>query len=157
MIGKYRKVCLPHGEVEDGIAPGRDYPVFDTKFGKSRPHGLLRWFLPRSRPRVVEPRAEVIAWPVWGCNQLLAQARACENHVYLVSSTYMDAKDDWMLSAVFDHSGKPIARAGKWGTVAVTEVDLNQPYVEIPTTSATSGRWCPGIARSSRRNSKNRG
>jgi predicted amidohydrolase len=27
-------VSLPHGEVEYGIAPGKDYPVFDTKFGK---------------------------------------------------------------------------------------------------------------------------
>jgi len=34
LIGKYRKVCLPHGEVEKGVAPGSDYPVFDTKFGK---------------------------------------------------------------------------------------------------------------------------
>ena len=34
LLGKYRKVCLPHGEVEQGIAPGNDYPVFDTKFGK---------------------------------------------------------------------------------------------------------------------------
>jgi len=34
LIGKYRKVCLPHGEVERGIAPGTDYPVLDTKLGK---------------------------------------------------------------------------------------------------------------------------
>ena len=129
LIGKYRKVCLPHGEVEDGIAPGRDYPVFDTKFGKVGLMVCYDGFFPEVARELSNRGAEVIAWPVWGCNQLLAQARACENHVYLVSSTYMDAKDDWMLSAVFDHSGKPIARAGKWGTVAVTEVDLNQPYV----------------------------
>ena len=34
LLGKYRKVCLPHGEVEKGVAPGADYPVFQTKFGK---------------------------------------------------------------------------------------------------------------------------
>ena len=34
LMGKYRKVCLPHGEAEKGVAPGSDYPVFDTKFGK---------------------------------------------------------------------------------------------------------------------------
>ncbi len=34
LIGKYRKVCLPHGEVEKGVAPGSDYPVFQTRFGK---------------------------------------------------------------------------------------------------------------------------
>ena len=66
---------------------------------------------PGSEPRRIELAnrgAEVIAWPVWGCNPLLAQARACENHVYLVSSTYMQPRDEWMVSAVFDPAGKPI-------------------------------------------------
>src|SRR5262245_45605243 len=34
IAGKYRKVCLPRGEVEGGIAPGSDYPVLQTRFGK---------------------------------------------------------------------------------------------------------------------------
>src|SRR6266542_1154358 len=34
LLGKYRKVCLPHSEVEAGVTPGNEYPVFDTKFGK---------------------------------------------------------------------------------------------------------------------------
>ena len=34
IIGKYRKVCLPRGEIEGGITPGSDYPVFPTRFGK---------------------------------------------------------------------------------------------------------------------------
>src|SRR5207247_10526285 len=29
LIGKYRKVCLPRGEIAAGIAPGNEYPVFD--------------------------------------------------------------------------------------------------------------------------------
>lgn len=32
---------------------------------------------------------------------------------------------NWMISAVFDHSGEAIAHADTWGTVAVTEVDRN--------------------------------
>ncbi len=37
-------------------------------------------------------------------------------------------KNDWMISAVFDRAGTPIAKAGKWGSVAVAEVDLAHPF-----------------------------
>src|SRR5438034_2390383 len=33
VIGKYRKVCLPRSEIEGGVAPGSEYPVFPTRFG----------------------------------------------------------------------------------------------------------------------------
>lgn len=129
LIGKYRKVCLPHGEVEKGIAPGRDYPVFDTAFGKVGLMVCYDGFFPEVARELSNRGAEVIAWPVWGCDPLLARARACENHVYLVSSTFTPAENDWMISAVFDRAGTPIAKAVKWGTVAVVEVDLAQPFV----------------------------
>src|SRR5438270_12895702 len=32
--GKYRKVYLPREELEGGLTPGSDFPVFDTDFGK---------------------------------------------------------------------------------------------------------------------------
>lgn len=129
LIGKYRKVCLPHGEVEKGIAPGHEYPVFDTKFGKVGMMVCYDGFFPEVARELSNRGAEVIAWPVWGCNPQLAKARACENHVYIVSSTFMEPRHGWMISAVFDQTGKPIAHAEKWSTVVVAEVDLSRPYI----------------------------
>jgi len=129
LIGKYRKVCLPHGEVEKGIAPGYEYPVFDTSIGKIGMMVCYDGFFPEVARELSNRGAEIIAWPVWGCNPKLAAARAAENHIYLVSSTFMAPKDGWMISAVFDQTGNVVAAGEQWNTVAMAEVDLNKPYI----------------------------
>jgi predicted amidohydrolase len=126
VAGKYRKVCLPRGEIAGGIAPGNDYPVFQTRFGKLGMMVCYDGFFPEVARELTNRGADVIAWPVWGCNPDLAGTRACENHVYVVSSTYEDISRNWMLTAVYGHDGKPLVKAEKWGTVIVTEVDLDQ-------------------------------
>ena len=125
-IGKYRKVALPRSEVAGGITPGSEYPVFETRFGRLGMMVCYDGFFPEVARELTNRGAEVIAWPVWGCNPLLAAARACENQVYLVSSTYEGPERNWMLTALWDHEGQPIAKAEKWGTVVVAEVDLDR-------------------------------
>lgn len=126
MIGKYRKVCLPRGEIEAGITPGHDYPVFETRFGKVGMMVCYDGFFPEVARELSNRGAEVIAWPVMGCNPMLGAARACENHVYVVSSTHTDIGKNWMVSAVFGHDGHTLAKATDWGTIAIAEVDLNK-------------------------------
>jgi predicted amidohydrolase len=126
VAGKYHKVCLPRNEIAGGIAPGKDYPVFATRFGKLGMMVCYDGFFPEVARALTNRGAEVIAWPVWGCNPDLAAARACENHVYLVSSTYEDKSHNWMRTAIYGHDGKPLRAADEWGSVIVAEVDLDQ-------------------------------
>jgi predicted amidohydrolase len=124
VIGKYRKVVLTGGEGEAGVQQGTDYPVFDTRFGKIGMMICYDGFFPEVARELANRGAEVIAWPVMGCNPRLAAARAIENHVYVVSSTYEHPSGNWIVSAVWDHSGEMAALAKDFGSVAVAEVDL---------------------------------
>ena len=126
IVGKYRKVCLPRGEEEAGVQPGSEYPVFETRFGRVGMMVCYDGFFPEVARELSNNGAEVIAFPVAGCNPMLAEARACENHIYLVSSTYCPPSLDWMVSAIFGQDGRQLATAKEWGDVVVAEVDLNK-------------------------------
>jgi predicted amidohydrolase len=128
IVGKYRKTCLPRGEADGGVTPGSEYPVFQTRFGKVGMMVCYDAFFPEVARQLTIKGAEVIALPVWGCNPLLAAARACENHVYVVSSTYTDHQENWIKTAIYDHEGRVIQQANHWGQVIVQEVDLNKRH-----------------------------
>ena len=120
LAGKYRKVSLPREEIEGGVTPGDSYPVFDTDFG--RIGMMICWDLqfPEVARQLALQGAEVIFMPIWGGNLTLASARAIENQIWLVSSSY------GMKTGVFDLEGELIAEANEQDPVAVVQLDLNQ-------------------------------
>ena len=120
LAGKYRKVSLPQEEIDGGITPGNSFPVFETAFGKI---GLMICWdvtFPESARALAQKGAEIIFLPIAGGDVTLTRARAIENQVYLVSSTYD------MITAVFDHRGNVMKQATEKNPVIVTNVDLNK-------------------------------
>ena len=118
--GKYRKAALPREEIDGGITPGDSFPVFDTDFGKIGM--MICWDVsfPEPARMLAMQGAEVIFMPIWGGNLTLAKARAIENQVYLVSSTYD------MKTGVFDRAGDLLDEGTTENPVVVVEVDLNK-------------------------------
>jgi predicted amidohydrolase len=124
VVGAYRKTHLPREEVEAGITPGDSYPVFATDFGKV---GLMIcWDLqfPEPSRALALQGAEVILLPIWGGSEVLARARAIENHVFLVTSSYD------MKTFIVDPTGGVIAEATKDQPVASAELHLDRKIVQ---------------------------
>jgi predicted amidohydrolase len=141
LAGKYRKVCLPREEIDAGITPGRDYPVFDTDFG--RIGMMICWDI--SYPEVARELsargAEIIFMPIWGGNETLAKARAIENQIYLVASGY-----DFR-TAIYDKSGEPIAKSPDSTHIIYADIDLNQRLLWPWLGDWRSRIWLEGPAR----------
>ncbi len=124
LAGTYRKTHLPREEWEAGLTPGDEYPVFDTDFG--RVGLMICWDVqfPEPARAMALKGAELILLPIWGGNEILARARAIENHVFLVSSSYD------MQSFVVDPAGAILAEATAEHPVAVTEINLDQQILQ---------------------------
>jgi predicted amidohydrolase len=118
LVGKYRKICLPRSEYDGGLAPGNEYPVFDTDFGKVGM--MICWDVsyPEVARELAARGAEIILMPIWGGNETLCKARAIENQVPLVISSYD------LRSAIYDQAGEAMAIA-KDTSSCVVYADLN--------------------------------
>jgi predicted amidohydrolase len=120
LVGKYRKTHLPREEWEAGVTPGNDYPVFETDFGKV---GLIICWdvqFPEPSRAMALKGAELLLLPIWGGNETLAKARAIENHVFLVSSSYD------MKTFIVDPTGKVLAEATHEQPLASATLHLDQ-------------------------------
>ena len=121
LAGRYRKMALPDEEIEGGITPGSETPVFDTDFGRV---GLMICWdssYPEVARSLATRGAEVLLMPIWGGIEELVQARAIENQAYVVASGY-----DFR-SGIFDRNGKRIADAKTDPEVVIATVDLAEP------------------------------
>jgi len=124
LVGKYRKVYIPREEIEGGVTPGSDYPVFDTDFG--RIGMMICWDIQYTDPAraLALAGAELLLIPIAGGNQTLGKARAIENRVFIASSGYSYP------TMIVDPDGEIVAAAPQRATAAVATIDLNRRYAD---------------------------
>jgi predicted amidohydrolase len=122
--GKYRKVYLPREEVEAGLTPGGDYPVFRTDFGAVGLMICYDVFFADPARALATRGAEIILMPIWGGDETLAKARAIENKVFLVASGYDHP------TYIMDPDGEMLSMARNRGAAAIATVDLNKRYLD---------------------------
>ncbi|MDR1734961.1 MAG: carbon-nitrogen hydrolase family protein [Oscillospiraceae bacterium] len=118
-IGKYRKTHLYFPEeLEHGVTPGEDWPVFDLDFGHV---GIVicydSWF-PESFRLPAMKGAELILFPNAGHEPKLIPARAIDSCVYVANSAGSCAQ-------VVDTMGNNVVHGTEYGKVLVGEIDLN--------------------------------
>jgi predicted amidohydrolase len=123
LVGKYRKVYLPTSEIEEGLTPGNEYPVFRTDFGTIGLMICYDVFYADPARALARQGAEILLLPIWGGDETLAKARAIENKVFLVTSGYDHP------TYIMDPDGQRIAAAPDRGTAAIATIDLAKRYL----------------------------
>lgn len=125
-IGKYRKAGLTLMEANElGLTPGHKYPVFDTDIGRIGIMTCYDVYFPEVAQNLSKNGAQIIAMPIAGGNPVLAKARAIENQVYLITSTYSERKH-WLKTAIFDYDGKMLGATDTPGTMAIAEIEISE-------------------------------
>ena len=124
VVGKYRKVYLPREEIEGGLTPGSDYPVFRTDFGTVGI--MICWDSQYADPAraLALKGTELLLMPIWGGNETLVKARAIENRVFIATSGYNYP------THILDPDGKLLAAATEQGSVGFATIDLTRRYMD---------------------------
>ncbi len=123
VAGIYRKAhpvaMVGSDELEGGIAPGRDYPVFDCDFGKLGIQICWDIQFDDGWASLAAKGAEIVAWPTASPATAQPASRAARHRYYVVSSTW---RED---ATVFEPTGLVAAQVEPPGKVLVHQVDLS--------------------------------
>lgn len=129
LFGKFRKVHLPTTEMEAGVLPGSEYPVFDFDFGKV---GILicwdNWFVEAARILRING-AELLLFPLAGNGDPVSlehtwTARAMDNGLPMVVSSFLPDNP----ARIILPDGKVVAECKGDKSYITSEIDLNKHY-----------------------------
>jgi predicted amidohydrolase len=120
LAGMYAKNHPTEGEIDCGVTPGTEVPVFDTDFGKV---GLSICFDINWQPfwsGLAEKGADLVCWISAYEGGFPLQAYAWLHQYPVVSSV-------WPYHAkVIDVTGRVLASSSRWGRLAVCDLNLDK-------------------------------
>jgi beta-ureidopropionase len=120
LAGLYAKNHPTEGEINCGVTPGNEVPVFETDFGRV---GLSVCFDINWQPfwqKLAENKAELVCWISAYEGGFPLQAYAWLHQYPIVTSV-------WPYHArVIDITGRVLTSTSRWGRLAVCELDLDK-------------------------------
>ncbi len=122
VAGIYRKVhAVPDHSgrtLEGGVAPGRDFPVFECDFGRVAVQICYDMAFDEGWPVMARKGAELVIWPSQWPGRITPAARALRNGCYIMSSTWRNN------ASLIDPTGHVIREIRQDG-VFVQQIDLS--------------------------------
>ena len=123
VAGVYRKAhpvaVLGTDELEGGIAPGKEFPVFDCDFGRLGIQICWDVQFEDGWAALAAKGAEIVAWPSASPATAQPASRASRHRYFVVSSTW---RED---ATVFEPTGLVAAQVEQQGKVLVHQLDLS--------------------------------
>jgi len=127
-VGIYRKVHLVDsafaGNLEGGLTPGKDFPVFDCDFGKLGIQICYDMAYDDGWEVLDRKGAEIVAWPSQSPQTIQPRFRASQHGYYVVSSTWRNN------ASFFDPVGDLFAQTKRPSSVCVAELDLSYAIMD---------------------------
>jgi hypothetical protein len=123
VVGIYRKVhpvaVLGRDDLEAGITPGHEFPVFDCDFGKLGIQICWDAVFDDGWQALADKGAEIVVWPSQSPATARPAAKAGQHRYFVVSSCWRDN------STIYEPTGLVATRVEAPGKPLVHELDLS--------------------------------
>ena len=126
-VGKYRKNQLTVVEYEEGMSPGKGYPVFETDFGRIGMLICFDHYFPQTAEEIVNNGAEIVLISSAGDAEEKLSARAMDTGAYFaVCGWNKENKHGWGPARMVSPTGEILAQSDKNTIPAVCDIDLSK-------------------------------
>ncbi len=128
LAGKYRKTHLTVGELEQGMTPGDEYPIFDTDFGRIGMLICFDHYFSETSEILAEKGAEIIFVSSAGDAAEKCIARAMDTGIYFaVCGLNHENVHGWGAGRIVAPDGSIISDTEDIEKPAFAKIDLNMP------------------------------